>query len=183
MEQKPTKPLEIEICARRGDNWYTHAGPPVPLIHAQIKDPPYYWGAGRTPEEALGALVRDQPAMFGVQVTDTRVKAMNENPTNKSPVVEVSYDYYAELDARFRSETRPQPPPRRLSRALRRIIWLVGIIPLVLGVLTLETLLFYCKLVGYGALWLTGAKVSGSPIDRLGMLTERALKDWCLLLA
>lgn len=53
MEQKPTKPLEIEICARRGGNWYTHAGPPVPLLHAQIKEPPYCWGAGRTPEEAL----------------------------------------------------------------------------------------------------------------------------------
>jgi hypothetical protein len=58
-DEIPTYTPEIEVCERLGDPGKYHAslsgsGP---------------WGAGNTPDEAIGSLVRCNPKRFGLKVT------------------------------------------------------------------------------------------------------------------
>jgi hypothetical protein len=62
------KPIEIEICERLADYWIDESGNKNPKYHAQIKDQPGMWGCGRCPQDALGSLIRNHPALFGISI-------------------------------------------------------------------------------------------------------------------
>jgi hypothetical protein len=61
--------IEIEVCERLMDSWQDVFGNRHPKYHAQVKDKPGFWGCGRTPEDAIGSLIRNNPEILGVQVT------------------------------------------------------------------------------------------------------------------
>jgi hypothetical protein len=74
--------IVIEVCERLMDACYV----PVtrgreliaekrPKYQAQVKDQPNRWGAGTSREDAIGALIRNNPEFFGVQITDVGKQA------------------------------------------------------------------------------------------------------------
>lgn len=63
------KNIEIEVSERLMDYWTDHNGQRQPKYHAQVKDTPGYWACGRSPDEAIGDLMRSHPERFGVKIT------------------------------------------------------------------------------------------------------------------
>lgn len=71
-------PIIIELCERTMDRHYATVADangqavqePRPNYHAQVQGQPGIWAAGRTPQEALGDLVRCHPEVFGVQFVE-----------------------------------------------------------------------------------------------------------------
>lgn len=62
----PTTAVSIEVSERLMDYWTDHEGKRQPKFHAQIAGQPGIWACGRTPDEAVGDLVRTHPAEFNV---------------------------------------------------------------------------------------------------------------------
>jgi hypothetical protein len=58
----------IEISERMMDYWIDASGVHRPKFHAQIKGEPGLWACGRTPDHAIGDLVRSHPEHFGIKI-------------------------------------------------------------------------------------------------------------------
>ena len=64
-------PIEIEVSERLGDYWidYQNGGVQRPKYHVQPKGGGP-WACGRTRDEAIGQLVRYNPELFNVTISE-----------------------------------------------------------------------------------------------------------------